>query len=68
MNITANVTAALQSSWKTIRVALKFAHGDDDDETKFQNKKQEMTQKAQLAKYSPDLADETSSQGLKYQN
>jgi len=32
MNITANVTAALQSSMKTISVALKFMYDDDDDE------------------------------------
>jgi len=29
MNITTNVIAALQSSWKTIRVALKFVYVDD---------------------------------------
>jgi len=32
MNITANVTAALQYSWKTICVALKFVYDDDDDD------------------------------------
>jgi len=32
MNITANVTAALQSFWQTIRVALKIVYDDDDDD------------------------------------
>ena len=32
MNIIANMTVALQSSsWKTISVALKFVHDDDDE-------------------------------------
>ena len=30
--MTANVTAALQSSWKTISFTLKFVDADDDDE------------------------------------
>jgi len=32
MNITTTVTAALQSSLKTISVALQFVHDDDDDD------------------------------------
>jgi len=34
MNITSDVTVAPQSSWKTISVALKLVHDDDDDKSR----------------------------------